>query len=224
MTTVQVPKFNFTGSSIKTEAEMAVEESKSGGGGKYLAPGRHEVSITEVEYKGLAKDQNWGKFTVTLTGTGDKTTKSFLLVPFRDVMYVGPSGKPTALLYKKFKGFMEALGVTLTVDTLGDVLPTYFGNGGAGLIGKNLAIEIGYEGNYVRYAGKNDDGTKKYNIAFSGGTDLLMDKQLQVINFPDFEAANNYAETHQIKLQKFPEVLAYAPSTVPNVAATVSNW
>lgn len=221
---IQVPKFNFTGSTIKTEAEMAAESDKAGGsGGKYLKPGRHEVTITEVEYKGLAKDQNWGKFTLTLTGTGDKTIKSFLIVPFRDVMYVGASGKPTAFMYKKFKEFMAGLGVEVTVESLGDVLPQYFGNGGAGLVGLNVAIEVGYEGNYTRYAGKAENGEKKYNIVFADGA-LLMDRQLQVINFPDYASATNYAEANQIKLQAFPEILSYSQPSRGNVTAGAGNW
>lgn len=220
---VTVPKFNFSGSSIKTEAEMAKEEALTGGGDKYLRPGRHEVSITSVEYTGLAKDPNWGKFTLVLTGTGNKTTKAFLMVPFRDVMYVSQAGKPTAFMYKKFKSFMESLGVVITVDTLGDVLPTYFGNNGAGLVGLNVAVEIGYEGNYVRYAGKDATGNKQYNIVFGDGS-VLLDKQLQVVAFPDFEAAGNYAEANQIRLQKFPEILAYSTSATPSAVKAASAW
>lgn len=225
MTAVTIPKFNFSGSSIKTEAEMAKEEAASGGGDKYLKPGRHEVVITSVEYAGLAKDQNWGKFTLTLTGTGDKTIKSFLLVPFRDVMYVGASGKPTAFLYKKFKSFMAGLGIEITVDSLGEVLPTYFGNNAKALVGLTTAIEVGYDGNYVKYAGKTESGEKRYNIVFSDGN-ILLDKQLQIMEFPDFAAAGLYAEANQIKLQKFPEVLSYSPSAQGGnpTATAAGNW
>jgi hypothetical protein len=222
--TPPIPKFNFTGASVRTEAEMAAEEAKIGGGGdKYLKPGRHEVTVTAAVYKGLAKDPNWGKFELTLTGTGEKTIRAFLTVPFRDVMYMSAAGKPTAFMYKKFKSFLEGLGVSVTVDTLGDVLPQYFGNNGAGLIGMTTAIEVGYDGNYVKYAGKSDTGEKKYNIVFGDGS-ILLDKQLQVVNFPDYASAGNYAEANQIKLQKFPDILSYSPSARGNVAAAVGNW
>ena len=205
-TAVEIPKFNFSQSSIKTEDEFNKQEGEQTGG-KYLRSGRHEVSISKVEYAGVAKDPNWGKFTLTLTGTGDKTTRYFLMVPFRDVMYIGKSGKPTGIVYKKFKDFMGALGATITVDTLGDVLPTYFSNGGDALVGLKLAIELGYDGNYIKYSGKNEDGTKRYEIALKDGSVLLDKATMQPVTFPDPASAEAYAVSTQIPIQKFPEVL-----------------
>lgn len=224
MTVIEMPKFNFSQSTIKTEAEFNKQEGDQTGG-KYLRPGRHEVVITKVEYTGVAKDPNWGKFTLTLTGTGDKTTRYFLMVPFRDVMYVGKSGKPTGIVYKKFKDLMGALGATITVDSLGEVLPTYFSNGGSALVGLKLAIELGYDGNYIKYAGKNEDGTKRYEIALKDGSVLLSKDALQPVTFPDPAAAEAFAVSSQIPIQKFPEILEVAQAAGgPTLAAAGSAW
>lgn len=221
---VEIPKFNFTGSSIKTDDEFNKQEGERSGG-QYLRPGRHEVVITKVEYKGPATDPNWGKFTLTLTGTGDKTTRYFIMVPFRDVMYVGKSGKPTGLMYKKFKDFMGALGVNLTVDSLGAVLPTYFSRDGEALLGGKLAIELGYDGNYIKYAGKNEDGTKRYEIALKDGSVLLNKDTMQPVTFPDPAAAEAFATSTQIIIQKFPDILEVAqPAGGPSLSATKAAW
>lgn len=223
-TVIEMPKFNFANSSIKTDDEFNKQEGEQSGG-KYLRPGRHEVAITKVEYTGPAKDPNWGKFTLTLTGTGDKTTRYFLMVPFRDVMYVGKSGKPTGLMFKKFKDFMSALGVTISVDSLGTVLPTYFAQGGEPLVGGKLAIELGYDGNYIKYAGKNEDGSKRYEIALKDGSVLLNKDTLQPVTFPDPASAEAYATSSQIIIQKFPEILEVAPPAGGNtLTAATAAW
>lgn len=225
MTVLEMPKFNFSQSSIKTDDEFNKQEGDQSGS-KYLRPGRHEVVITKVEYTGPGNDKNWGKFTLTLTGTGDKTTRMFLLVPFRDVMYVNPNGKgkPTGLMFKKFKDAMSALGVTISVETLGTVLPTYFGNGGEALVGAKLAIELGYDGNYIKYAGKNEDGTKRYEIALKDGSVLLDKVSMQPVTFPDPNAAEAYAQSSQIIIQKFPSILEVAaPAGGPSLGETTKT-
>lgn len=223
-TVTEIPKFNFSGSSIKTDEEFNKQEGELSGG-QYLRPGRHEVVITKVEYKGPSKDPNWGRFTLTLTGTGDKTTKYFLQVPFRDVMYVSSKGKPTGFMFKKFRDFMGALGIGITVDSLGEVLPTYFSKGGEALVGGKLAIELGYDGNYVKYAGKNGDGTKRYEIALKDGSILLDKDTLQPVTFADPSAAEAYAAEAQIIIQKYPEILKVEePTGGVSFGAAKSEW
>lgn len=216
---VSVPKFNFSKSTIKSDEELkALLDNDGKSGDKYFRPGLHEVTITKMEYKGRAGDQDWGKFVLSFEGAGGKATTGMIFVPFADVNYNGKNGKPTTLFYRRFTKFMDSVGIKVTVANREQVLTeTFLKPERSPLIGSPVKIQFGYDGNYVDYKGKDEAGIKKYVIqmANNGGTTAE--------TFPTFDAAAAHAEQANIQLQEYPQVLSYEVSSTP-AAKKVSNW
>ncbi len=208
---VDIPKFSLKGAKIKTEAELNAKLAETKTGSKYLRPGVHDVTIASAEYQGKAKDDNWGKFLLTFKGLRDQTTTAMLLVPISDIEYRTADGKVTTFLYTKFRRFMEALGVAVTVENLEDTLNTYFANPSKALVGQNLTIKLDYDGNHVKYAGKDEAGKNRYVIQMKDGTQIAgADKK--VLTFGDFDSAMAHVEANQITVQEYPSVLDYTAS------------
>lgn len=216
---VDVPKFNFNSATIKSEAELQEALKGDSKFDKYFKPGRHEVQITGLEYKGQATDQNWGKFVVKVRGAGDKETTGMVFVPFKDVNYMTASGKPTLMFYKRFAAFMGAVGLDSSVDKLATTLNENFSKPEKSpLLGANVVMELGYDGNHVRYDGKDAAGIKKYVIE-------MKDKSTIAETFPSFDSAAGHAEQNGIKLQDYPQILSWSVSA--NAGATkkaAANW
>lgn len=220
----EIPKFSLSKAKIKTEEELQARIVEQGGGEqKYLRPGKHDVTISSVTYEGKAKDDNWGKFLLTFAGLANKTTTTMLLVPLSDVEYRTADGKVTTFLYTKFRNFMTALGINVTVDTLEDVLNGNFAKPEKTLVGRTVTIDLGYDGNHVKYIGKSEIGEKTYNITMRDGSTLSSGTG-QTLTFSDYDSAMAHAETSQISIQKFPSVLSFTPSANLKSVKTASNW
>jgi hypothetical protein len=123
-------------------------------------------------------------------------------------------------MYIKFTQFLSAFGTSVTMDNLGETLTTVFANPERTLVGKTLNVEIGYDGNHVEYRGKDDAGIKKYVLVFKDGS-VLSDASGREITFPDMDSALARAEANQIDIQRFVNVLSYAPSAS---TTTGGNW
>lgn len=215
-----IPKFSLKGAKIKTEAELQAKLAETGGA-RYLRPGIHDVTIASATYEGKAKDDNWGKFLLTFKGVRDQTTTAMLLVPISDIEYRTADGKVTTFLYTKFRRFMESLGVLVTVENLEETLNTYFSKPEKTLVGQTLTIKLDYDGNHVKYTGKDEAGKNKYVIQMKDGTQIAgSDKRVLV--FGDFDSAMAYVEANQISVQEYPSVLDYTQSATP--AKKVGNW
>lgn len=216
---VDVPKFNFNSATIKSEAELQEALKSDSKADKYFKPGRHEVVITGLEYKGVATDANWGKFVVKVKGIGDKETTGMVFVPFKDVNYVAASGKSTLMFYKRFASFATAVGLDASMNVLPTTLTDNFAKPEKSpLLGTNVVMELGYDGNHVRYDGKDAAGIKKYVIE-------MKDKSTIAETFPSFDAAAAYAEQNGVKLQDYPQILSWDRSS--NATAnkkTAANW
>ena len=215
-----IPKFSFSGSTIKSEEDLASLEGGAKREDKYFRPGTYQLNITKVEYQGSASDDRWGKFLLHLEGTGGKTIRSQIMVPFRDVAFLGKSGKNTGYPYSKFKNFMSALGIAVTVPTLETVLTEVFTNPDKTLVGRDISANIGYQGNYVGYMGKDEAGIKKYNITMKDGS-VLSDASGKAMTFPEFEAALHHAEVKNIEGRRFVDVLDYNEG---KAGVASSNW
>lgn len=225
MVDVAIPKFSFGGNSIKTDEELTQKLAETTStGGKYFRPGKHTVKVTAAVYQGLAGDDRWGKFLLTLSGVGEKTTTAQLIVPFKDVMYIAKSGKETLFMFKKIQNFMSALGVTLTVGNLQDTLTQYFSNPAKTLVGKELIINIGYAGNHIGYAGKNAvTGEVEFNIQMRDGSVVCDKSDLTPLLFSTRDAAMAQAEQLAIKIEEYSSVLNYEVSpTAKNLS--VAGW
>lgn len=219
-----IPKFNFSGSTIKTDEELEQKLAETGNnGGKYFRPGKHTVTIASVEYQGPAKDDSWGKFLLKLEGTGEKSTTAQVIVPFKDVMYTAKSGKPTTYMFKRIQNFMKALGVELKISNLQDVLTAWFTNPSKTLVGKEVVVNIGYNGNHIAYDGKDSDGNAQFVIKMRDGSVQLDSKTLTPLLFSTRDAAMAMAESLNIEIQEYSSVLDYEVS--PNAKGlSVAGW
>lgn len=214
---MNLPKFNFSKSSIASTEQLNQELEKTSGDSKFFRPGNHQVTITGVEYQGPARDTNWGKFLIHLKGTGGQEIRDQILVPFSDVQYKNPdTGKTTLFVYKRFTAVMAALGVTnLSLETLADTLNTYFSRPEKTLVGQIVNVDIGYKGTHIAYKGKDASGNKMYVVAKADGT------QLMDMVFPGYDEALTHCEDANIEVSRFVDVLKYNPSVA---GKKVSGW
>lgn len=217
---MEIPRFNFSNCSIKTDEELNAVQENSKKEDKFFKPGKYEVVIDSVEYTGQApNDPNWGKLTVTYKGTGEKTIKDFLLIPFADVKY---GVKGTLYPFRKIQKFGQALGTEVTVKTVEAAMKQLFANP-VKLKGRAVGIEVGYEKGHVKYMGKTPEGSKQYSLADRDGNPIR-DNAMNVAVFPDFDAAYAYAEENKIPVDRFPRILDYAQSSLAAAAPAKSDW
>jgi len=218
---MEMPKFDFSNATIRTEEEFAAAEATSGQGDKYLnKPGKYEVVIDSVEYKGLSeKDTNWGKLEVVYKGSGDRTIKDFIQIPFKDTVY---GEKKSTYPLKKLRSFCGALGHTINVTTIGDTMKSVFGRPEK-LKGQSLSIEIGYNRGHIKYMGKTTEGAKRYQI-YDRDNNPVRTADLAVVEFPDFDAALAYAGANNVQVDKFPQILVYAKGAAATAAPANTNW
>lgn len=213
-----IPKFNFNNNSIKSDKDLDEKLAESGSLDKYLRAGKHEVTITGVEYVGTAKDSRWGQFKITYMGTGEKTTQEWLLVPFQDAHYTGTSGKETLFPFKRVQGFVKALGGKLTNSSLESTMNTYFAKPEKGLVGLNLAITVGYEGNHVDFKSKD-----QYVITMKDGS-TLADQDGKSLVFTTRDAAVEHCEQQSVSIDKYTRVLSYDMSSTGPKKVVGGNW
>jgi hypothetical protein len=213
-----MPKFDFSKATLKSSAELT--PTKKVDNGKFLRPGRHEVTITSVENYGLDKnDSNWLNFRVIYTGTGGKTISDFVKVPMRDNVY---GAKKSVGPFKRLASMIRAMGVELTIENAGSVLPKLFEKTD-GLIGTALVVEAGYENAYDRYI-KNTDGTSHIEVVLQDGTTLNDLATGAALKFPDSKAAAEHCKGANIRFDSFTRVLAYDVSSTPSKKSANSNW
>jgi len=207
-----MPVFSFNQSTIKTDAELDSLLGAEGGGkvfeDKFFKPGTHQVTIKSVVYQGTANDDRWGKFLLTLEGTNSKTMTDKILVPLQGPVFTSAkSGKNTGYPYKKFKNFMSALGIEISVPTLESAVIESFTSPDTVLVGRSVSANMGYDSNSIGYEGKDEAGIKLYNITMRDGS-TLANAAGKTINFPEREVAKEYAEQHGIILG-YVNVLSY---------------
>lgn len=215
-----IPKFNFSGSTIKTEEELSQLTGGERQGDKFFRPGTYQANIVKVEYTGVASDDRWGKFNVHLEGTGGKEIRTTVMVPFRDIAYTAKSGKNTGLPYLKYKNFMLALGVKLDLNNYQTVTAELFTNPDKTLVGKDVSINVGYEGNYIGYMGKDEIGIRKFNITMKDGS-VLSDASGKIITFPERDAALHHAEVSLMTVDRYTRVLDFNEG---KVSAPQAGW
>lgn len=218
-----LPRFNFSKSSIKSTADLdKALEAESGTADKYFKPGKYEVKVIAAVHQGPSKNNpTWQKFLLTLKGASKATTTYQIAVPFETIEYKTATGKNPLFMYTKLVKLMAGLGVTLTPESLEKVLPEYFTNVEKALVGRQLSIEVGYRGNFIKYMGKNGEGKTQYQIQLSNGT-VLPDV------FADFKAAEAFAVSKSIEVSKFVEVTDITSVATGAAAGTAglkaANW
>lgn len=217
-----LPKFDFSNMGVKTDKafeDALARDRKPAREDKHFRPGRHEVQIKSSTYVGLASDPTWAKYRIVLEGTGGKTLSETLLVPLVDIMaFKAKSGNNTLFPAQKIKNFLEALGVKVSLATLGDTLKQYFGADNA-LAGLNIAVDVGHEGIHAKFVGK---------IMGKMQVVLATKEDLRIEGTPVFEsdaAAYNWAQNQNppMPTSPFVHVTAYSLSSTPNTSPS-TNW
>ncbi len=217
----KMPKFDFSKSSIKSDAELELLTAKKGDTSKVFRPGRHEVTIASAIVGGPGtNDPTWTNVEITYQGAGAKSIKDFVLVPTRDIVY-GP--KKTLYPFQRLQNLLGALGKSLKVDNVGEVLSSVMGNLSA-LQGMNVAIEVGYQRAHGKMV-RNDLGESHVEIVLANKT-ILAGENGQPLTFPDFGAAEAHAKAANIAFDSFPRILGYATSATParTLTAVNANW
>ncbi len=220
MTTL--PRFNFSKSTIKTTAELnKVVEETSGKQDRFFRPGKYEVKVIAAVHQGPAADKTWQKFLLTLKGAGPATITHQVMVPFESIEYNTSTGKNKLFAYSKLVKLMAGIGVALTPENLEATLMEYFSNVEKSLVGRQLSIDVGFRGNFIKYVGKNADGKTQYQICLS-------DQTLLPEVYADYGAAEAAAEVKKIEVSKFAEVTDITPSATGAATGTgglkAANW
>lgn len=217
---MEIPRFNFANSSIKTAAELDTAD-KGKGVDKFFKPGKYDVKIESVEVVGACKnDPTWCDVKVQYRGTGEKTIRDFLMVPTSDIKY---GSKGVLMPFRRLQAFAGALGHDLQPENVGDVLKALFANP-TKLIGHTVAIEVGYRKGYIHYTGKNEAGEKKYVIMTAEGSVLRDPATLQTVEFADFDAAKAYAVENKLPVSFFCDVVGVARSAAATTTASSIPW
>jgi hypothetical protein len=215
-----IPRFDMSSMTLKDDTELATAlKGAASAGDRFFKPGMHEVTVLSSTFEGLvASDPTWGKYKVELEGAGGKLIKDWINVPFKDLMsYNDKNGKNSVGPGKRIKLFLEALGATVTIKTLGDTLKTYFSKDNA-LVGLNVTIEVAYRKNYVKYMGKSGTGENQLR---------LVTPKDEVIEgtpvFASYADAHDFAASHNIAVTKYVDVVGYKASSTPN-ARPKTEW
>lgn len=197
-----IPKFKFV-SSI-SEKELVAEETKLKGDSKQFSPGRYDLKIIDAMLH-ISKnspdgrsstDPNWFMVILKIGGINDKVVSHLLMVPTITDIYNKPGIKDPRILFKFFRDFVRSLGIDSSIENMGNVLNEYFVDVSA-LIGKELSVDIGYEGNHAKY----DTETKTFSIV-----NASEDKTLFSESFPDRDSATAFAAGANLTLLPFTKV------------------
>lgn len=200
----QMPVYDFSegGFGDFLETVQAADEKSTR---KFMAPGEHAVRITEVEYKGTAKnDDGWDAFNLVLTNAENQSIKYYVMVMKPNIgrSWYGPEKSPFPA--QKLKQLLVAFGssdIKSDADLTG-ALKKYLSNP-VKLIGRELTIDVGYNKPHLKYSGKRDDGKAVYTIVT--GTGELHEKfNGEVFGLQEAKAV---AEANDVTLQAFAGVL-----------------
>jgi hypothetical protein len=213
----EMPSFELQDLAFESDEQFEQEDS-SKRARFFDKPGQYDLEIVEAEYVGPSKkDGQWGNIRVVLKGAGDREVSDYILIPLAGDGKYGANR--TTFPMRKLKKFTTAIGKPLTVDkTLPKQLETIF-RPTTKLVGKKVKADVGYTSGYIRYAGKLEDGTKRYELVMKDGN--VVSEGGQPKHFPDVDAAKAYAATNKIEFQKYIQVNEYhsAAQQVSN-----SNW
>ena len=208
-----LPKFDLSSMALKSDDELKdALKGSTGDGGKTFKPGKHEVTIQSSEFMGIVEsDDTWARYRVIFEGAGGKTIRDTIMVPLKDITsFKKADGKTSNFPGRKCKQFLEAVGAEVTIKTLGDVLKTYFGKDNA-LVGLNLCVDVAYQGNHVKYLGKNAAGDMQLGLVNRKGERID-----GTPTFGSYDEANKYAEDNSVVIKRFPDVDSYSVSSTPN--------
>lgn len=185
--TVQLPKFNLDKSTavFANEEELQAQIDQESVGSRF-EQGSHELKIIEARYNKQCADEGWMTICLTL-GTGiegdEREIKTYQLIPLTQrVKYKKPGGKNTMFCWGKTVEFLNGIGEPSKQVDLDKFQTKYLAGDGCTkdiiyqkydeideefkdveglsfhkLIGKNIEVDLGYEGYYIKRVEDTDD-------------------------------------------------------------------
>jgi hypothetical protein len=215
---MEAPKFNLNKSNLGFESQEQLQSQLDKPSGKNFDKGNYDGEITAADFHKNKEtgsiycegDETWFNVALTVVGADDRQAKYWLQVPTSTVRF---GKKGTLFVFKKFVEFMASIGVTVTLDNLGKVVPQYFSEPSKTLVGKKANFDIGYEGAYVE---RDEEGCR----IIRGGKPVMDDGE--VMTFPDFQSAKAAAEALRIKLT-YPSILKWNPAKQTEAKKAADN-
>lgn len=146
---MQAPVFNLKASGFNSQEELDKKLDEKPGKG--FNPGNYDLQIVAADFHKnkdtqeiyCAGDPSWFNVVITAEGAEGRQQKHWIQVPTSDIHF---GKKRTLMVYKKFTEFMAAIGVPVTLENLGKVVPKYFSAPADTLSGLKFNCDIGYEG------------------------------------------------------------------------------
>ena len=214
MTPVAPPSFKVGTKPQLSKEEFAAATERSGG--KFLnTPGTFNLMVKSAKYGNVSeKDPAWMTAIFELEDPEGKTMNQYVMFPTecRNSFLYGErkSSLPLEQLIKFLRGF----GVAFDYDNGMTQIASIFGNLDLFLT-KTISVRCGYEGSYLKYDGKDEDGKNRYILSDKNGKALVD----QV--FPDVDAAKSAARDNKVTLG-FLRILEVFGSTENKLLPTVT--
>lgn len=194
----EIKKFKFMSVASEKEIQEAAAPVR-----KSFSPGKYDLkiidaalNITDRNPTGTSpSDPTWLVYKVVLGGIGDKSINHYVLVPTATERFGAPGTKNPLFMFLKFREFLSGIGEDPT--KVQELLEPLFSDPIA-LVGKEVSVEIGYEGPHARY----NENDKTFSVVDTDDTtELLSDR------FPDRDSATAAAAVQLKKeLKNFTKV------------------
>jgi hypothetical protein len=174
------------------------------------------------------KDPSWFNVMVVLESADGRTTQHYLQIPTKKLTYNETNSKSPYYVFRNLQKFMGAVGIELTVETVGEVIPAFFANDGVSLtypeklIGQTVTVDIGFSGSHVR---RNDEG----KFILVNKKNAILDENGKEQTFVDLDSAKIVASELGIRnLQTWPSIVnfhvgVYVKKEAPKTLKTVSS-
>lgn len=146
--------FNITA----TDADVEAAKVKKFDG---LTPGEHELEVLDIKLVGPTQSNpDWFRFQFQLGKPGSTELNDngnfkgaihhSVMIPTKDVYFVGKSGKPELFVFNMLSDFLIGFGIELKTSNVQQVISENF-NETMPLKGRKLKAVIGYKSNYIDY-------------------------------------------------------------------------
>lgn len=217
-----VPSFQLNASNIDFESDEALQQELAKTGGKFFdTPGNVDLTISAAVHHAnketgeifCAGDKTWFNVKLTLSSTDGKEVDHWLQVPTTSIKF---GKKQTLALFRKLQEFFFAIGETVTIAKLNNLLQKYFADPSK-LVGQKVNVDLGYEGPYVAKA----DNADEYLVMVKGQP--LKDEGTEV-RLPDRSSAIQYAKSQGIEPSFLRVVKFTARKTVKPLKAASADW
>jgi len=214
-------EFNFKKSTLGLTEEEFQKKKEEKPQGKFFEPGTYTLRIKDADFA-YDKDGNcmskadptWAKVLILFADAGGREMKHWLLIPTSKLYYNEKNSKRPEFVYMKFREFMAGIGVETdaSFESVKSVVPKYFKDP-KNLIGKEVEAEIGYQGPYIHYAGK-----EQFKICKRNGEEITDEV------FGSKEEAMAKAIEIGLKIEGFTRILTFYGKEIVDEVEEKEKW